>query len=81
MGNKSSVNSDGVRMEGHCFISVSEGQRVRTSDGRHVFVIFPYFGLPRVFKDKGLCREIEDWVEDADILGAVSWAFGKMRGQ
>ena len=55
-------------------VSMSLDARLRTGDGRYIFVmVHPYWRCPTVFKDRLMTREIEDWFDDDAIGDAVEW--------
>ena len=56
------------------FITMSLECRLRTSDGRYVYVlVHPYWHCPTVYRDRLMTREIEDWFNDDPIGAAVQW--------
>lgn len=55
-------------------MSISNQARLRTPDGRYVFVtVHPYWQCPTVYQDRDMIREVEDWFDDDGIGDAVEW--------
>ena len=59
---------------GNAIICMSAGWfRLRTSDGRYVFMDWHHYLGPTFFRDRSANRLIDKWWEDAGICEALDW--------
>lgn len=61
-----------IRIE-HGFVCSSNYYRLRLNDGRYIYMMYHHYLGPMFFEDKLCKREIDNWYEDKEILGALIW--------
>ena len=69
-----------MKRRGLVHITFSVEGRLRTPDGRYVFVLaHPHCGGPEVYRDRAMTRYIDEWYDDPGILHSVEWWMSKRR--